>query len=97
MRPKDLFDADESAILEWFQRDIAPNLVVSASLVQNELQRRATLRLHAATEELTEATSSLARSSDRLERYTKWLLALTFILLLAAAPPAIDAIIRWLR
>jgi hypothetical protein len=97
MRREDLLTAADEQLIAEYENNIAPNVALAVSSIQSELQRRATLKLIAATERLHEATSEVARSSRKLERFTTWLIWLTVLLLVAAAPPAIEVVHRLLE
>lgn len=110
MRTVDLLSASDDELLSEFERQ-ATTTVLAVAPIQTELQRRATTRLISATEalaghtgrieaqaaRLATATEQLARSSDRVERFTKALLVLTVLLLVAAIPPALSSFATWLR
>ena len=118
MRNEDLLTASEEELVAYYESKIAPQVGIAASTLLAELQRRATLKLLAATEQLNASTEALrqstsrlldettkvassseklASSSGRLERYTFWLIVLTVLVLIVAAPPALDTSMRWLE
>lgn len=108
MRTGDLLSASDQELLREFER-LAATTVLAVAPLQTELQRRATTRLIATTEalgthtarieaqasRLAIATEQLARSSDRVEHFTKLLLVLTVLLLVAAIPPALFSFYTW--
>jgi hypothetical protein len=95
---------DEELAAEFVH--VASTTVSNVSSIQNEFQRRATLKLidvisqiSAQTRDLADATAHLRTaveqvrgSSVRLEKLTARLLLLTILLLIAAAPPAIEVL-----
>jgi hypothetical protein len=109
MNLEDLHTASDEELLAEFRRR-ASTTVMSVASLQDEFQRRATEKLIHATQQvdvhasqltaagarLTATTEQLVSSSHRLERLTKYLLVLTILLLLAAFPPAKEAISHWL-
>lgn len=94
MKSAELFRVDDQGLIAEYEEHIAPHMGLSAIAIQMELQRRAALRLAAASEQARVTTSALAASSRRLERLTIGLLVLTLLLLIAAAPPAIEVMSR---
>ena len=105
MQLADLHTVSRDELLAEFRRQ-ASHTVMSVASLQDELQRRGTEELieatrqigahaadlEAASARLTAATEQVLHSSRRLEKLTKYLLALTILLLIAAVPPAIEAI-----
>jgi len=94
MRSEDLLRAAEEDLVTEYETKVAPHVGLASAAIQNELQRRATLKLLEATHDLTEAARSISRSSLRLESLTKWLIALTILLLTIAVPPAFEILQR---
>jgi hypothetical protein len=86
-----------STLLSELQRRATARLISATEQVRESTERLAesTERLLTETAKVANSSAKLAESSDRLERYTFWLIMLTVLVLLVAAPPAIEAIARW--
>jgi hypothetical protein len=95
MRTEDILHATDDELLAQFDH-LAPGVGMSLAPIQNELQRRATHKLLAAIGDLDGSVRRLHESSERIERLTWGLIALTVVLLLAALPPAYDALRHFL-
>lgn len=105
MRLADLRNATDDELSAEFQRQ-AGHTVISVASIQDEFQCRATERLIHATQQveararelsdvtarLTTAAEQLVQSSYHLEKLTRLLIVLTVLLLVAALPPAIEAV-----
>ena len=105
-----LQDLSDEALAAEF-RQVASTTVSNVSSIQNEFQRRATVKLidatreisaqaqqlSAATNHLSAAVEQVRDSSFRLEKLTMRLIVISILLLVAAAPPAVEMLVRLIR
>lgn len=79
----ELLEAEIAKLLSPVGTPSASIAAATAELYLAELHRRSTQRLW--------------HSSERIERLTKWLIALTFVLALLTLPPALEIVMRFMR
>jgi hypothetical protein len=71
-------------------REVIQQQGQDAGMTLIEIGRRSTLEVRDAALKVHEASVALNKSSKKLERLTSWLIGLTFLLALLAAPPAYE-------